>query len=141
MPKSKQNEEFDETIELSIPDADSEDLEDSEDNFELVSMENLELMSAEDCYREKKLLEEKRRRLSLYIDGQKLEHSKIIIDNMRIILDRMAENLLTSTPKSADTERYANAYEKMLRSLERITRLDSVDGAGSVKRIFLEIHD
>lgn len=126
-----------ESLELNI----SEYPDDSEDGFQMVPMEDLELMSAEDCYREKKLLEEKRRRLSLYIDGEKLEHAKIIIDNTRMILDRMAENLLSKKPSSFDAERYSNAYEKMIKSLERVTRLDSLDGSGTVKRIYLEIHD
>lgn len=126
-----------ESLELEIVNSPEE----PDGEFQILSLEELELMSAEDCYREKKLLEEKRRRLSLYIDGQKLEQATLLINNMRAILDRMAENLLSNKPSAFDAERYSNAYDKMVKSLERITRLDSLDGSGSVKRIYLEIYD
>lgn len=108
---------------------------------DIVPTYDLEEMSLSEIMEEKKILSNKQRVLSLYLSGEKLKQSKIIIDNMRLVLDRTTEALLQDNPNAMAIKLYAEAYEKMVRSMNMIAREDSSDKSGTATRIYLEIRN
>lgn len=108
---------------------------------ELLEPDVLEGMSLTEYNEQKQLLEAKRKQLSLILDGRKLEQAKRIIDSMDMILDRISEGYDKEVVSAMDLKFLADAYDKMQKSLERISRLDSLDGDGRAARISIKIEE
>lgn len=108
---------------------------------ELLEPDVLEEMSLTEYNKQKQLLEAKRKQLSLILDGRKLEQAKRIIDSMDMILDRISEGYDKEVVSAMDLKFLADAYDKMQKSLERISRLDSLDGDGRAARISIKIEE
>lgn len=108
---------------------------------ELLEPDVLEEMSLTEYNKQKQLLEAKRKQLSLMLDGRKLEQAKRIIDSMDMILDRISEGYDKEVVSAMDLKFLADAYDKMQKSLERISRLDSLDGDGRAARISIKIEE
>lgn len=106
---------------------------------EIMEPEVLEEMSLAEYNQQKLLLESKRKTLSLMLDGKKLKQATRIIDSMDMILDRISEGYDKELVSAMDLKFLTEAYEKMQKSLERITRMDSLDGEGKAARISIEI--
>lgn len=108
---------------------------------ELLEPDVLEEMSLTEYNKQKQLLEAKRKHLFLILDGRKLEQAKRIIDSMDMILDRISEGYDKEVVSAMDLKFLADAYDKMQKSLDRISRLDSLDGDGRAARISIKIEE
>ena len=108
-------------------------------NAEIVELEELEEMSIVEVNEAKRKLGERKRRLQLQLDDRKLNQATGIMDSMTLILQKMTDNLCSAEPSAADTKFYAEAYNKMLTSLNTISRLDSIDGTGRAAMLSIEV--
>lgn len=102
---------------------------------ELVTMDEIEELSLSQYQQVKKQLEVRRKNLALRLDGRKLQQAVQVMDAMDTILERM----LSGSNTSMDFKNLSEAYERMSKSLNTISRLDSIDGAGHSARLSLEI--
>lgn len=106
---------------------------------EIVSLDELEEMSLAEVNKAKKQLSEKRKRVQLKLDGKKLQQAESIIDNMSMILSAMTNKLIMDDVPAKDVSDLARAYADMLKSLNNVSRLDSVDGAGTAAMLSIEV--
>lgn len=106
---------------------------------EIVSLDDLEEMSLEEVNRAKKQLENQRKKVQLKLDGKKLQQAGQIIDNMSLILSSMTNKLLSEDVPAQDVKFLASAYSDMLKSLNNVSRLDSVDGTGTAAMLSIEV--
>lgn len=106
---------------------------------EIVDLDELEEMSLTEVNQAKIELEKKRQRIQLSLDGRKLEQAKNIVQNMEMILSAMATKLMSDDVPAADVKFLASAYTDMLKNLNNISRLDSVDGRGTAQMIHIEV--
>lgn len=106
---------------------------------EIVSLDELEEMSLAEVNRAKKQLDNRRKRVQLKLDGKKLEQAEQIIDNMSLILNSMTNKLLSDDVSAQDVKFLASAYSDMLKSLNNVSRLDSVDGTGTAAMLSIEV--
>lgn len=106
---------------------------------ELVGLDELEEMTLDEVNRAKKQLSERRKRVQLKLDKNKIEQSERIMDTMSAILSTMAIKLSECDVPARDVRDLANAYSEMLKSLNMVTRLDSVDGTGRATMLSIEV--
>lgn len=106
---------------------------------EIVSLDELEELSLEEVQQAKKKLSEKRKRVQLKLDGKKLDQANSIIDNMSMILSAMTNKLCMEDVPARDVSDLAKAYSDMLKSLNNVSRLDSVDGTGTAAMLSIEV--
>lgn len=106
---------------------------------ELVSIDELEEMSLEEVQRAKKQLAEQRKRVQLSLDKNKIRQSKEIMNNMGSILNVMARKLAEDDVSAKDVRDLSSAYSELIKSLNMITRLDSVDGTGRATMLSIEV--
>lgn len=102
---------------------------------ELVSTSEIEELTLAQYQQAKQALETRRKNLALRLDGRKLDQAIQVMDSMDIILERM----ICGDNKSLDFKNLSEAYERMSKSLNTISRLDSIDGAGHSVRLSLAI--
>lgn len=102
---------------------------------ELVSTGEIEELTLAQYQQAKQALETRRKNLALRLDGRKLEQAVRVMDSMDIILERM----ISEGNTSLDFKNLSEAYERMSKSLNTISRLDSIDGAGHSVRLSLAI--
>lgn len=101
---------------------------------EILEPSVLEEMSLAEYNREKQLLEAKRKRLAMVLDQRKLHQAERIVDHMEMILDRIGEGYDKESVSAMDLKFLTEAYNNMQKALERIARLDSLDGEGRIAR-------
>lgn len=106
---------------------------------ELVEPDVLEAMSISEYNRQKEIIKIKRDQLRLVLDGRKLQQAEKIINNMDMILDRISEGFDKEAVTSMDLKFLADAYDKQQKSLERISRMDSLNGEGDAALISVEV--
>lgn len=102
---------------------------------ELVTTEEVEELTLAQYQQAKQALETRRKNLALRLDGRKLQQAVLVMDSMDIILERM----ISEGNTSMDFKNLSEAYERMSKSLNTISRLDSIDGMGHSARLSLEI--
>lgn len=108
-------------------------------NAEIVSIDELEEMSISEVNRAKKELSKKKQRLQLQLDGHKLSQATKIMNNMDMVLNRMAEGWSSENVSAMDLKFLTEAYKNLLNSLNMISRLDSVDGTGRATKLSIEV--
>lgn len=106
---------------------------------ELVQPEVLEEMSLAEYNNEKKLLEAKRKHLSLVLDKKRLNQAERIMNHMEMILDRIGEGYDREIVSAMDLKFLTDSYLNMQKALERVARLDSLDEKGTAARISIKI--
>lgn len=106
---------------------------------EIVEIDKLEEMSLAEVQKAKRELSERKKRLQLQVDKRKLDQTTKIIDRMDMILDRMAEGYSAKVVPAQDLRFLAAAYSDMLKNLNTISRLDSVDGGGRATKLSIEV--
>lgn len=119
----------------------SADLEKQE--VELVSVEEVEIMSMTQLHQEKAELEKLLERTKLKIDKARIQQAVKIIEAMDSALDKMIGyydkngNLVEITP--LDFKLLTEGYKNLMNSYNLVTRLDSVDTGGKAGRLSLKI--
>lgn len=106
---------------------------------ELVQPEVLEEMSLAEYNNEKKLLEAKRKYLSLVLDKKRLNQAERIMNHMEMILDRIGEGYDREIVSAMDLKFLTDSYLNMQKALERVARLDSLDEKGTAARLNIEV--
>lgn len=106
---------------------------------ELVQPEVLEEMSLSEYNNEKKLLEAKRKYLSLVLDKKRLNQAERIMNHMEMILDRIGEGYDREIVSAMDLKFLTDSYLNMQKALERVARLDSLDEKGTAARLNIEV--
>lgn len=106
---------------------------------EIVEIDRLEEMSLAEVHKAKRELSERKKRLQLQVDRSKLNQTSKIVDRMDMILDRMAEGYSAENVSAMDLKCLAAAYSDMLKNLNMISRLDSIDGGGKATKVSIEV--
>lgn len=106
---------------------------------ELVEPDVLEAMSLSEYNKQKEIIKIKRDQLRLVLDGRKLDQAEKIINNMDMILDRIAQGFDPESVSAMDLKCLADAYDKQQKSLDRISRMDSLNGEGDAAFISVEV--
>ena len=141
MPRGRPRKTSD--IELAEMINESAKLESQE--VELVTTEQVEVMSMAQLQDEKQKLASRRSQVMLKLDGRKLDQSVKIMDAMDVALDKMIsqctyDELGNVVQLSAmDFKFYSDAYKNLSNSLNTVSRLDSVDSGGKAGRVSLKI--
>lgn len=106
---------------------------------EIVSLDELEEMSLAEVNQAKVELEKRRNTLQLRLDKRKLKQAESIMDIMDGTLDAMITKLSMNDVPARDLSDLSKTYSEMLKSLNTISRLDSVDGRGTAQMIHIEV--
>lgn len=106
-------------------------------SVELVSIEELEDITLAEYSKKRKELDIQKKKLSLVLDGEKLNQSLQIINSMSIILDKIQSAAYEDSITAKDIEALSSAYDKLNNALSKISRLDSADGRGTPNRAVL----
>lgn len=106
---------------------------------EIVGLDELEELSLDEVNKAKKQLDARKKRLQLQLDGKKLKQAESIMDNMGLILSSMTNKLMAEDVPAQDVKFLASAYADMLKSLNTISRLDSIDGTGKATMLSIEV--
>ena len=119
------------------------DVEDSE--FELVvDLENLPEISKSLKQEQKLVLENKRDFVRNMIDNKKVKQATHAIESMEIIMEALSSKekmsrVMANVQTPMDLKFLAEAYEKIAKQLANLTRLDTVDGAGTGAKVALAV--
>lgn len=105
--------------------------------WELLDVDNLENQTIEQFKEQKNKLAAMRQQVSFYVDGKKLEQSLKVIDAMDGILDQIVDPL--TEPKEKGT--LTRALRDMTAVLSSLSRLDTIDGYGTAKRITIDLEN
>jgi len=120
-----------------------EQIEDGE--FDLVpDIDDLPEVSKALELEQKAYLGQMQKKIRTYVDGKKLTQAVCAIksmENMMSILsdDGMMAVVLANTTTPMDVKFLAEAYEKVAKQLQNLTRLDTVDGAGTGAKVALAV--
>ena len=118
-----------------------------EDNgeFELVvDIDNLPEISKKLQQEQKLVLQNKRDYVRNMIDNKKVKQATHAIESMEIIMEalssktKMAE-VMENVKTPMDIKFLAEAYEKISKQLQNLTRLDTVDGSGTGAKVALAV--
>lgn len=109
----------------------------NQEPVELVEAEEIHEMSLSELKREKDLLAARRQQLMLRLDGEKLNQAMKISEAMSISIDRIID--VATNGDAQDYKYLVEGYERLLKSLNMICRLDSVDGTGKAARLALQV--
>ena len=130
-----------ETEEDEITTLDQED----DGEFELVvDIDNLPEISKKLQQEQKLVLQNKRDYVRNMIDNKKVKQATHAIESMEIIMEalssrsKMAE-VMENVKTPMDVKFLAEAYEKISKQLQNLTRLDTVDGSGTSAKAALAI--
>ena len=93
---------------------------------------------------QKAYLGQMQKKIKTYVDGKKLTQAVCAIksmENMMSILsdDGMMAVVMANTTTPMDVKFLAEAYEKVAKQLQNLTRLDTVDGAGTGAKVALAV--
>lgn len=110
-------------------------------DVEIIDKSDFELMTMQDYQREKDLLASRRMKVVTQLDGFKLEQALEITKVMKKTLQRlMGEGPYEGEELTAfDSNQLMQTYEKALKTLGTLVRLDTVDGSGKAARLALEV--
>ena len=127
-------------------DTEVEILDQSDDGeFELVvDLENLPEISKKLKQEQKLVLENKRDYVRSMIDNKKIKQATHAIESMEIIMEALSSKekmsrVLANVQTPMDLKFLAEAYEKIAKQLANLTRLDTVDGAGTGAKVALAV--
>lgn len=118
----------------------------SEQEVEIIPVEQAEVMSMTQVVEEKQALAARRQEVMLKLDGRRLDQAKKLMDAMDMALDKMInqtvydpdnDNFINMT--ALDFKLYSDAYKNLTTMLKEVSRLDSVDSGGKAGRISLKI--
>lgn len=113
--------------------------------MEIVPIKDVEAMTLSEALEKKQELAKRREQVMLAIDGRRLKQTVRVMDAMDVALDNMISgvsydkdgNIVNLT--AMDFKFYSDAYKNLAGTLDRISRLDSVDSGGKSGRISLKI--
>lgn len=120
-----------------------EQIEDGE--FELVvDLENLPEISKSLKQEQKLVLENKRDFVRNMIDNKKVKQATHAIESMEIIMEALSSKekmsrVMENVNTPMDLKFLAEAYEKIAKQLANLTRLDTIDGAGTGAKVALAV--
>ena len=132
-------EENNEDTEIEVLDA-SDDGE-----FSLVvDLENLPEISKKLKQEQKLVLQNKRDYVRSMIDNKKVKQATHAIESMEIIMEALSSReklsqVMENVKTPMDLKFLAEAYEKIGKQLANLTRLDTVDGAGTGAKVALAV--
>ena len=120
---------------------------DQEDNgeFELVvDIDNLPEISKKLQQEQKLVLQNKRDYVRNMIDNKKVKQATHAIESMEIIMEALSSRskmaqVMENVKTPMDVKFLAEAYEKIGKQLQNLTRLDTVDGAGTGAKVALAV--
>lgn len=118
----------------------------SEQEVEIIPVEQAEVMSMTQVVEEKQALAVRRQEVMLKLDGRRLDQAEKVMNAMDTALDKMI-NQTVYDPKigeyvdmsAMDFKFYSDAYKNLTTMLKEVSRLDSVDSGGKTGRISLKI--
>lgn len=118
----------------------------SEQEVEIIPVEQAEVMSMTQVVEEKQALAARRQEVMLKLDGRRLDQAEKVMNAMDTALDKMI-NQTVYDPKigeyvdmsAMDFKFYSDAYKNLTTMLKELSRLDSVDSGGKAGRISLKI--
>lgn len=92
----------------------------------------------------KEALESKRNAVMISLDNRKLSQAQKIFDGMENIQELFADpeimkKVRLNTRTAMDLKFLSESYAKMLDSMQKLTRLDTVDGQGNPARLSLAV--
>lgn len=113
--------------------------------LEIVQVNDIETMTLSEALAKKQELAKRREQVMLTVDGRRLQQTIKVMDAMDIALDNMISgcsydkdgNVINMS--AADFKAYSDGYKNLSQTLERISRLDSVDSGGKSGRLSLKI--
>lgn len=118
----------------------------SEEEVEIVPVEQAEIMSMSQVVEEKQRLAARRQEVMLKLDGRRLKQAEKVMDAMDMALDKMINQSTYDAAtgeyidmSAMDFKFYSEAYKNLTTTLKEVSRLDSVDSGGKAGRISLEI--
>lgn len=106
---------------------------------ELVSVEELEVMTLADINRAKQELSKRRQSMQFRVDDAKLKQTKKLLNIMDNTLDSMLSGYTSGEMTAKDASDLSRTYESLLKSLNMVSRLDSVDGGGRATKLSIEV--
>lgn len=106
---------------------------------EILDVKDIEEMSLSDIENAKKYLELKRKQVQVHLDGKKLQQAITIMKNTDLILDKMYNGIIDGSMSCLDIKLLSDAYEKMNRSLNMLSRFDTMDSNGGAAMINIEV--
>ena len=116
-----------------------------EGEFELVvDIDNLPQISKALKQEQKLVLENKRDFVRTMIDNKKVKQATHAIESMEIIMEALSNRskmaqVMENVKTPMDVKFLAEAYEKIGKQLQNLTRLDTVDGAGTGAKVALAV--
>lgn len=110
-------------------------------DIEILDANSIDELSLEEYQKAKEILDIRRKQMALKLDGQKLHQALKVVNNMDMILDRMMPNYYEEGeyPSASDLRALAEAYERQLKSLNMLARMDTLDSSGSAARISIKV--
>lgn len=135
MPRGRSKK--DKTLELATLVQENTDI--SQQEVEILPAEQVEIMSLSQIQQAKLELAQRRQKVMLMVDKNKMEQILKIMDVMADILTDNANGTKEGTLTPMDRKFLSESYNKWLDSLNKISRLDSVDGSGKSGRLSLKI--
>lgn len=143
MPRGRPKKIKDKDLELA--EIIQESVENKNEEVELVSVEQVEMMSMSQLQEEKQKLAARRNEVMLKLDGRRLDQSVKIMDAMDVALSKMINDFTFDEEgnpvqmSAMDFKFYSDAYKNLSNSLSTVSRLDSVDTGGKAGRVSLKI--
>ena len=113
--------------------------------FELVvDIDNLPEVSKKLQQEQKLVLANKRDYVRNMIDNKKVKQATHAIESMEIIMEALSSRskmaqVMENVKTPMDVKFLAEAYEKIGKQLQNLTRLDTVDGAGTGAKVALAV--
>lgn len=110
----------------------------------VVDLENLPEISKKLKQEQKLVLENKRDYVRNMIDNKKVKQATQAIESMDIIMEALSSReklnqVMANVKTPIDIKFLAEAYEKIGKQLANLTRLDTVDGAGTGAKVALAV--
>lgn len=117
----------------------------SNQEVEILPVEEVEIMSLSQLQKEKQELAAKRNQIMLKLDGRRLEQAIKIADAMDIAIEKMISHVTIGEDgefvemSAMDYKFYTESLKNLSATLQNVTRLDSVDSGGRAGRLSLKI--
>lgn len=111
-------------------------------DVEVLSVDQLEIMSMAELQEEKNKLEQRRNAVLLKLDRERLIQAEKIINRMDYALDRMIGYYDKDTGElmdisAMDFKFLTDGYKNLMNAYNMVTRLDSVNSSGTASRLSL----
>lgn len=115
----------------------------SNQEVEILPVEEVEIMSMSQLQKEKQELAQRRSQVLLKLDKRRIKQAEKIMDAMDLALDRMIgcydEDGQIIEVSPMDFKFLTEGYKNLMNSYNMVTRLDSVDSGGKSGRLSLKI--